>query len=296
LTCPGASPAAIFSFSFSPLFPNISQHIVQLNSAIKSVNLYMEDFAKSDHDMKAAQKLKQEVSNLEAQASQFMQLDISNCAGLDQEYLDKLADSLAAMITPDQYSAVSVMSDFENAAIVEAHKKKHAEVVENNQFELVFKDPKAQAANAADAPKAQATKAAGVAEFLEVSKLSRPHKIGGYGDPKSTLFKNNKAQAQRTKARKASTQAVRPTFFSQLVRVGATGLVIGLLIPVFFIVGLVGAAALGLLSLISPKTAQSIAQPAVNKFLDLTKDGINIQICSNCIKGSGGRNVAVILK
>ena len=91
-------------------------------------------------------------------------------------------------------------------------------------------------------------------------------------------------------------QTKAPSFFSQCVKSAGVGLVIGLLIPVFLIIGIVGAAVLGLLSLIAPKKASSIGQSYVDKFLDLTKNGVTVKICSGCVSGLKGRNLKVTTK
>ena len=83
-----------------------------MNSAIKSVNLYMASFAASDHDERAAQQLKGEVENLQEQVKEMLKLDLTNCAALDTVHLEKLADSLTTMISPSKDSAFSVMNDF----------------------------------------------------------------------------------------------------------------------------------------------------------------------------------------
>jgi len=302
--------------------------LTTINAQVKSVKLYLDDFvhsvqhgATAKAKWKAVSKLRNEVHILEEQFGKLLALDstLPECTAeqlqkaendgvdnmdtcIDPELKEKLKGSIQALQQSDISQFLEKFISFVRAppAI----------------FGLGAVDTTTAAApvlgNAACAKVVNKDSLA----LENVGKSKNPAKL--LGECLTAMSKQKESKASGTKVdeelKKVETLKMTDSSSSLLQvastehmeneidflvknfwKMAASAFLIGILIPLFVILGLIFGAAFIVVAAVAPKTAKSLAKPAVQKFMKMTENGLSFDTGIK-VRGTRGRNVYVIAK
>merc|ERR1711968_415648 len=299
--------------------------LTTINAQVKSVKLYLDDFvdsvqhgATAKAKWKAVSKLRNEVHILEEQFGKLLALDntLPECTA---EQLQKAEDdgvnNMDTCIDPELKEKLK--------GSVQALKQSDISQLLDKFISFVRAPPAIFGLAAVDTTTAAAPVLGNAACAKVINKDSLAlENIGNSKNPAKLLgecltamSKQKESKASGTKVDEELKMLKMASSSSSLLQVASTehmesevdllvknfwkmaasAALIGMLIPLFVILGLIFAAAFIVVAAVAPKTAKSLAKPVVQKFMKLTENGLSFDTGIK-VRGTRGRNVYVIAK
>merc|ERR1711968_411686 len=299
--------------------------LTTINAQVKSVKLYLDDFvdsvqhgATAKAKWKAVSKLRNEVHILEEQFGKLLALDntLPECTA---EQLQKADDdgvnNMDTCIDPELKEKLK--------GSVQALKQSDISQLLDKFISFVRAPPAIFGLAAVDTTTATAPVLGNAACAKVINKDSLAlENIGNSKNPAKLLgecltamSKQKESKASGTKVDEELKMLKMASGSSSLLQVASTehmesevdllvknfwkmaasAALIGMLIPLFVILGLIFAAAFIVVAAVAPKTAKSLAKPVVQKFMKLTENGLSFDTGIK-VRGTRGRNVYVIAK